>query len=207
MRPLRLLTIAAVLAAGVSAHSEASVRNLPGATNPDWPCVQRLLPEISAGMIWAGPPLDSVGNGAADQSVARLAEELAARRVPIDEAEAMVEDFAGDLTPEARKEQLVRLFAETLEVINADRSSIIHGIERYTRGQRELAKNIAKRNDAIQALPASDVTGRQRLVAERDWDLRIFNDRRSALTYLCEQPVLLEQRAFALARSIAGQLE
>ena len=26
--------------------------------DPDWPCVQRLVPEVSAGMVWAGPPID-----------------------------------------------------------------------------------------------------------------------------------------------------
>ena len=28
--------------------------------DPDWPCVQRLVPEIAPAVIWAGPPLDSV---------------------------------------------------------------------------------------------------------------------------------------------------
>jgi hypothetical protein len=209
MRPLSLLAIAAIFAAGVSGPGGASVRNLPGAgaANPDWPCVQRLVPEISAGMMWAGPPLDSIENGAPDPAVAQLAGELAARRVPVEEAQTIVEDFAGNLAPDMREEQLTRLFAEMLDIINQDRRSIINGIQRYTRGQRQLAGRIADRNEEIQALPASDVTERQQIVAERDWDLRIFNDRRGALTYLCEQPVLLEQRAFTLGRSIASHLE
>jgi hypothetical protein len=32
------------------------------------------------------------------------------------------------------------------------------------------------------------------LVAERDWDVRVYDDRARSLTYLCEQPVLLDQR-------------
>jgi hypothetical protein len=209
MRPLSVLAIAATFAAGISGPGGASVRNLPGASaaNPDWPCVQRLVPEISAGMIWAGPPLDSIENGAPDPAIAQLAGELAARRVPVEQAETMVEDFAGNLAPDVREERLTRLFAETLEIINQDRSSIIEGIERYARGQRQLAGRIAETNEQIQALPASQVTERQQLVAEREWDVRIFSDRRGALTYLCEQPVLLEQRAFTLGRSIASHLE
>jgi hypothetical protein len=210
MRPLGLLAITVMLAFGHSGPGDASVKNLPGvsgAANPDWPCVQRLVPEVSAGMIWAGPPVDSVNDGAPDPAIDELAGELAARRVPVEEAQAMVQDFAAKLAPDVRDQQLTRLFAETLEIINSDRTSIINGIERYTRGQRQLAERISGTNDEIQALPASDVMERQQLVAERDWDLRIFNDRRSALTYLCEQPVLLEQRAFTLARAIAGHLE
>ena len=48
---------------------------------------------------------------------------------------------------------------------------------------------------------------RESLIAERDWDIRIYDDRRGSLTYLCEQPVLLEQRAFTLARTIVSHLE
>ena len=39
-----------------------------------------------------------------------------------------------------------------------------------------------------------------------DWDTRIFTDRQAQLTYVCETPVILEQRAFALGRAIAGHL-
>lgn len=174
--------------------------------DPDWPCVQRLVPEIAPAVIWTGPPLDSV---AAEPSpgIDQLAEELAARRVPLEDAEQHVDDFAGSLAPEQKNDQLTRLFARTLEIINRDRSSIIQGIKKYSRGERALAKSITEKNKRISELPADQVAERDRLTAERDWDVRIYDDRRSSLTYLCEQPVLLEQRAFALARAIAGHLE
>ena len=43
---------------------------------------------------------------------------------------------------------------------------------------------------------------RERLV----WDARIYEERERSLTYICEQPVLLEQRIFALAREIMMHL-
>lgn len=55
--------------------------------DPDWPCVQRLLPEIAGGMVWAGPPLDEAEPPKDDRMIGTLAGELAARRVPIEEAE------------------------------------------------------------------------------------------------------------------------
>jgi hypothetical protein len=174
--------------------------------DPDWPCVQRLVPEIAAGMIWAGPPLDSV-DGEPAPMIDQLAGELAARRVPLADAEAQVDDFAGTLNAETKDEQLTRLFARTLEIINRDRTSIIQGIKKYARGERALARAIAEKNARIAALPADQIAEREALMAERDWDLRIYDDRQSSLTYLCDQPVLLEQRAFALARTIAGHLE
>jgi hypothetical protein len=174
--------------------------------DPDWPCVQRLVPEIAAGMIWAGPPLDSV-EGEPAPMIDQLAAELAARRVPLAEAEAQVDDFAGTLNAETKDEQLTQLFARSLEIINRDRTSIIQGIKKYARGERALAQAIADKNARLAALPADQIAERETLMAERDWDLRIYDDRQSSLSYLCEQPVLLEQRAFTLARTIAAHLE
>lgn len=174
--------------------------------DPDWPCVQRLVPEIAAGMIWAGPPLDAVDPAPAPM-IDQLAAELAARRVPVAEAEVQVDAFADALASEQKEEQLTKLFARTLEIINRDRISIIQGIKKYARGERALAQAIADKNARLAALPTDQIAERETLMAERDWDLRIYDDRQSALSYLCEQPVLLEQRAFALARAIAAHLE
>jgi hypothetical protein len=174
--------------------------------DPDWPCIQRLVPEIAPGVIWAGPPLDSVEEEA-DPAIDQLAGELAARRVPIKAAAAQVEDFAKTLAHEHKNEQLTWLFARTLAIINSDRSSIIQGIRKYARGQRALAQTITEKNERLSELPRDQVVERDTLIAERDWDIRIYDDRERSLTYLCEQPVLLEQRAFALARTIASHLE
>jgi hypothetical protein len=173
--------------------------------DPDWPCVQRLVPEIAAGMIWTGPPLDSAGGAAAPTE--QLAGELAARRVPLADAEAQIGAFAETLAPEQKDAQLTRLFADTLALINRDRSSIIEGIRKFARNQQELAERITADNERLAALPADQVVERDALMAQRGWDLRVYEDRRDSLTYLCDQPVLLEQRAFALARAIAAQLE
>ena len=175
--------------------------------DPDWPCVQRLVPEVAAGMIWPGPPVDAVNGAVDDPEISRLAEELAARRVPLAEAEEQVAAFAAPLEDEARSAELTRLFARTLAIINRDRASIIGGIRRFARGQQALADRIAGQNDRLQEIAPQQILERDALIAERDWDIRIYDDRQSTLTYLCEQPVLLEQRAFALARAIASHLE
>jgi uncharacterized protein YhaN len=157
-------------------------------------------------VIWPGPPIDAV-DSPANPLTDELARELAARRVPLDQATGRVEEFAATLADEQKDEQLTRLFARTLEIINRDRSSIIEGIRKYARGQRALAESINEKNEHLIELPKDQVLKRETLVAERDWDVRIYDDRARALSYLCEQPVLLEQRAFALARAIAGHLE
>jgi hypothetical protein len=195
-----LVLILAVLSGGVLPAAAAT------GNDSDWPCVQRLVPEIAPGMIWAGPPLGAV-EGEPSPAIDDLAAELAARRVPLEQAEAQVEDFAKTLANGQKDQQLTRLFARTLEIINGDRSSIIQGIKKYARGQRTLAETITEKNERLSELPKEEVVARDTLIAERDWDIRIYDDRERSLTYLCEQPVLLEQRAFALARTIASHLE
>jgi len=175
--------------------------------DPDWPCVQRLVPEIAAGMIWSGPPLDTIEPSANEPVIDELAGELAARRVPLEDAEAQIAALAATLATEQKNAQLTSLFARTLDIINRDRASLIGGIRKYARGERALAEKIAAQNTKIAELPADQVVERDTLIAERDWDIRIYDDRRGSLTYLCEQPVLLEQRAFAIARAIASHLE
>jgi hypothetical protein len=174
--------------------------------DPDWPCIQRLVPRIAQAAIWPGPPIEQV-NGPANPQIDELAGELSARRVPIEEARAQIEAFAASLDDAQKNEQLTRLFVRMLEIINNDRSSIIDGIKEYARGQRSLAQSINEKNERLVELPKDQVLERDTLVAERDWDVRIYDDRARSLTYLCEQPVLLDQRAFALARAIAEHLE
>jgi hypothetical protein len=63
----------------------------------------------------------------------------------------------------------------------------------------------------MRALPSGatpEAAARRRELQEKlVWDTRIFDERQRSLTYICEQPALLEQRLFALARTIMGHLE
>jgi septal ring factor EnvC (AmiA/AmiB activator) len=177
------------------------------AADPDWPCQQRLVPDIAAAMIWSGPPLDSTATAADDPEIRHLAGNLAARRTPLEQATAEIDQFARGLPAGHKNEQLTRLFAETLAILNHDRSSIIGGIKKYAHGQEALAQRISATNEKLAQLAIDQAQERDALAAQREWDMRIYSDRRSSLSYLCEQPVLLEKRAFTLARAIAAHLE
>ena len=87
---------------------------------------------------------------------------------------------------------------------------MIEGVKRYARGQRRLAERIGAETRELDRLQRSDggdaVPAAQDLRAARDWDARVFGDRQRSLRLVCEQPVRLEQRAFALARVIQEQL-
>jgi hypothetical protein len=178
--------------------------------DPDWPCIQRLVPELAVSQMWAGARPDGAEIAAsADGELAQLAHRLASRAMPVEEAQAAIERFADSLAPEERDAQLARLFDDVLQQINQERSQIIDGIRRYTRKQRHLADKIAHDSQELADLQPGTTPDAetQALLDERQWDLRVFEDRRRILTQICEQPVLLEQRAFSLSRAMQAQLE
>ena len=66
-----------------------------------------------------------------------------------------------------------------------------------------LSASVSATNRVTTLSAAVDGTGR---IQALDWDQRIFTERQQSLTYVCETPVILEQRAFALGRIIAAQV-
>lgn len=174
----------------------------------DWPCPQRLVPKLEPGMMWSGPALGPVPV-TPDPAVAALTPKLMDLRAAPEALTAEVKAFSDSLPAERREAALTELFAVTLDRLNADRANLISGIERYARGQRSLAEKVAAETRALDALrqqPSPDPARLDDLESARAWDTRIFSDRQHSLRLVCDQPVLVEQRAFALARIVQEQL-
>jgi hypothetical protein len=177
---------------------------------PDWPCVQAKVPEISLAAVWAGPPLDDVKDGwKNDAKVVGLVTKLAARRTPMEEADKAITEFlTGSAAEKAAAGKL--LFAGLFDSLNAQRSSVLNGLERVTRKQREAADKIRSDTLALQALqgatppdqPKIDELGNQLV-----WETRIFEDRRRVIKFVCDVPTAIDQRLFALGRTIQQEME
>jgi hypothetical protein len=178
--------------------------------NPDWPCVQAKVPEMSVAAVWAGPPLDDVGNKwESDAQVKDVVSRLAARRTPVEEAQKIATDFLAG-SGDARQERAKLVFAGLFDTLNRLRSEVINGIERYTRRQREFAERIRAdtlRLRTLQDQPGADQKEVEQLGEQLQWDTRIFEDRRRTIGYVCEVPVVIEQRLFALGRTIQQGME
>ena len=157
----------------------------------------------------AGPILAGAGEWGKDFEAAALAQKLASRRTSLEEADQLIDAFAKDATQD-KAQRLTRVFAGVLELINTERDRVLHGIERYARGQRRLADRVRDESDRISAVkdsPGAETTEDSRaLESQFAWDRRIFEERSQALTYVCETPVLLEQRLFEIARRIQARL-
>lgn len=175
-----------------------------------WPCIQPKVVSLGAGQMWAGPPVEGL-DWHADQDVAELVPVLAARRTTIEDATAKIEDFAKDAGPEKNK-KLTLLFAGVFDQINAQRSRIMAGIERYSQHQIDLSKRIKDESLQLAKAKKAAATPEEKAQAadlEKQllWDTRIYDTRTQAVTAVCESPVLLDQRAFAIAREIQNVME
>lgn len=177
-----------------------------GPPDPDWPCIQRRQPSLSLAQVWPGPPADAAVEALAGESettaVARL---IALRRTSMDEARAAIDGYAEGKDAAA----LTALMAATLADINRTRDRVMAGITRYAHKQEALDGQIEDLRHQFAALNAAEPKDFDKIdaaEAQLDWSTRIFQDRQQSLTYVCETPVILEQRAFALGRAIAAHL-
>lgn len=177
---------------------------------PDWPCMQAKVPEVSLAAVWAGPELrDAPEKWRDDVSVSALVARLSARRTPLEEAEKAITEFlAGE--DKRKSEKGTRLFAGLFETLNAQRSSVLSGLERVTRKQRGAADAIRAATLAMHSLQdeaAPDQAKIEQLSNQLLWQTRIFEDRQRVIKFVCEVPVAIDQRLFALARAIQQAME
>jgi hypothetical protein len=181
-----------------------------GRSDPDWPCVQPKVPQMSIAAIWDGPSIADIGNAWEDNpALKELVVRLAARRTPLDAAQKAIAEFIGD-DPAEKQERATKLLAGLFDTLNQQRAEVIKGIERIDRRQKDLADKI--RSDVatlreLQGRPEQDQSKINALAGEIEWSTRIFDERRKTIRYVCEVPTIIEQRTFALARSIRQALE
>ena len=192
----------------VAASSELGLAADP--RYPDWPCTQAKVPEISLAAVWAGPPLDDIkGKWKNDARVSALVPKLAARRTSLEDAQKAITEFlASSAADKATAGKL--LFTGLFATLNAQRSSVLSGLERITRKQRAAAEKIQADAVAMQALQSastSDQTKIEELGNQLVWETRIFEERQRVVKFVCEVPTAIDQRLFALSRVIQQEME
>jgi hypothetical protein len=177
---------------------------------PDWPCTQAKVPEISLAAVWAGPPLDDINSKWKDDAkVSALVAKLAARRTSLDDAQKLITEFlAAPAIDKATAGKL--LFAGLFENLNAQRNSVMNGLERITRKQRDAADKIRSDVSALHAQQSAsppDQSKIDELSNQMVWQTRIFEDRQRVVKFVCEVPTAIDQRLFALSRMIQQEIE
>jgi hypothetical protein len=198
--------LAAGLAFGVTLGAAAAAPS----RDPDWPCQQIKVPQLSLAAVWSGPPLDAhQDDWRQDQQVVELIHDVAQRRVPIEQAQADIRAFAAR-AGDQRQAQLLRLLAGLFTVLNDERSTVVAGLDRSGVRQKELAARLRSDNEklrSMQADHAADAGEVNQMTQRTTWEAQVFQDRRQALSYACDVPGKIEQRLFALARTIQEVLQ
>ncbi|MER8979376.1 MULTISPECIES: hypothetical protein [unclassified Mesorhizobium] len=195
-----------VLVATLASMGSAGAAN----TDPDWPCMQRKVPQLSLGQIWNGPELPATAKDwAKDARVSALVEAVAARRTPVAEAQKEIKDFATSLSAEQVAPKMTMLVQGMFDHMDAERSHVISGISRYAHKQLEMAAQLRKEASEVDALRAkadADPDEVERRTDQLNFATRIFTERVQSLTYVCDVPTIIEQRLYQLSKTVSETL-
>jgi hypothetical protein len=157
----------------------------------DWPCKQVRVPEIALGGVWSGPAIDAERRSWRDDAaVSDLVAHIAPRRTPLEAAEKMIAEFAA-AAGDNRKARLTLLFAG------------LYGLKDLAEKTREETQSFY----ALQSQKPADPEKVKKAAEALQWRVRLFEEQRKMVTYVCESPALIEQRFGALARAIMNAMQ
>ena len=125
----------------------------------------------------------------------------------LDDAQKAISEIVTGTESERQKKAKL-IFAGLFKTLNDERSDVMRG--RYARKQKEFSDQIRStilQLRELQDRPDADQGRIDELTNRMEWDTRIFEERRKTVNFVCEVPVLIEQRLFALARAIQQSLE
>lgn len=202
------MQIARALTATLTALILGGTMQAADFSDPTWPCIQRKVGELSLGLMWPHPVPEGPLPDAIAEDATTLITALSLRRIGIDEARERIAAFA-EAHPDLTQDDLGKVFRAVFDRVQRDRSAIISGIERYSLKQIALSEAIEDtrvRMDTLMKADAPDFDQVDELEEKLDWDERIFRDRAQSLTYVCETPVLLEQRIYAIGQALMAQI-
>lgn len=177
-------------------------------SDPSWPCIQRKVESLSVGLMWPYPVADTERASDVQADIDELASLFALRRLKLEEIEPALAAFTAK---HGRNPDLLgAVFVDAFDRLSATRKVIIKGISDYSFSQIALAEKIdAARTEMTELMAAEkpDFDKVDALEAQADWDERIYTDRAKSLTYVCETPVLLEKRIYAIAQMLLAVAE
>ena len=196
----------AVALTGCAAAAAAT----PPAPDPDWPCVQRLVPELTVATYWTAAPAPQGADWHADPAVARIVDSVIPRSVPTDQGVSALDAFAAGLPPNARAVPLAETFVGLVDQTNHQRDEVIESIKELVRHQRAVGDLVERISTELRAVPAdatgADAARRDEIVQRRALVIRSFEETQRTVRYACDVPVALEARLGAYARALQAKL-
>ena len=168
----------------------------PGQTvNPDWPCVQVYIEELSWGSIWTGPALnENSSKWGDDEKLSSLAEKIMKRNTKENEG---IKELKKYIKKNNSPEQLTKLFHALFDTTNIIWKKRNEKLLNFGKRQRLTSEKISTKLGKIKKLSKDYESNKdeiQKLEQENFWDVRRFEDRRALSDSLCEQPRFYEKR-------------
>lgn len=176
----------------------------------DWPCEQKFVAELSPATIWAGPPLDTAmkswhQNDSLREIVTDLTDDTLEPEDGVKEIDAFAAKLAGD-----KNKTLTELFAALFETISNRRTSVQDGIKKFFRRQEAVADRVNGLQKDMRALTGKGAkpSDPEYLDLEKEitWRNRVYDEGQKLVPYMCEIPVLMEQKLGAYARAIQADM-
>jgi hypothetical protein len=129
------------------------------------------------------------------------------------EAEATLKAFAEKQAADVRDKRLTQVFASLFSTMNNQRKSVITGIGKYQKSQKDRSAELERQGVEIANLEKQAQTD-EKVAADLataqehfQWAQRIFQDRQQNIPLACELPIVIEQRLYQLAQSIRGLMK
>ncbi|HEY0203453.1 MAG TPA: hypothetical protein VGC15_04810 [Acetobacteraceae bacterium] len=177
----------------------------PPPADPDWPCVQRLVPTLTAGTLWPGH--DAAGDWRADPQVAAVVSDAAPRTQPTPAAVARLDAYAATVPAADRPAALSLLFTGLVDETNRQRADVIERLRGIGRRQRTLTEITGRVSDELRALPPdAPAAVREEVVQRRGFLIREYEEIGRTIRYACEVPSTLEARLGSFAQALQRDL-
>ena len=174
--------------------------------DPDWPCVQRLVPTLTASTLWGGH--DAAGDWRADPQVAKIIAAVAPRGVSAQDGAARLEQFMATVPTSDRPAISAQVFAGLVDQTNLERAEVIDRLRGIAQRQRTLTVLTSRITAELRALPSdAPAAQREEIVSRRGFLIREYEQIERTIRYACEAPVQMESKLGALAQALQRGLE
>ncbi len=174
--------------------------------DPDWPCVQRLVPTLTAGTLWGGH--DAGADWRTEPAVAAVVAAVAPRGISAQEGVARLDRFVATVPPADRPAVLAQVFAGLVDETNVQRAQVIGRLHDIARRQRSMTEMTSRITAELRALPAdAPAAQREEVVGRRAFLIREYEEIERTIRYACEAPVQMEAKLGTIAQALQRGLE
>ena len=180
-------------------------------SDPEWPCIQVLVPEIVPAVVWPMVIDESLtGTWKQDESLVAMVDQLSDLNGWTDSERELIARFVESIPENDRVITLNRLADGIVTQVNQRRAQYIRGIKRYTRQQIAISKQIEltlnQLGDLERQSDSQSVAGQAEIKETLKWHERVYDQRESSIKSLCEIPVELEEKLSRVLRELAQYL-